>query len=93
MARYLPNNGDTLNPRTLLPRVRCEPKLVVGPPRSRFWLGKENLRGVQTFFLIQARRWLRPSTQSHVFLACCVSEGEFNSRPALSNDEWLATSR
>jgi hypothetical protein len=54
---------------------------------------QQNPRGVQTFFLLVAWRWLRPSTQSHVFLACCVSEGEFNSRLALSNDEWLATSR
>jgi hypothetical protein len=45
MARYLPNDADTLNPCTLPPRVRCEPKLVVGPPRWRFGLGKEILRG------------------------------------------------
>jgi hypothetical protein len=36
MARYFPSNADTLHPCTLPPRVRCEPKSVVGPPHCRF---------------------------------------------------------
>ena len=36
MARYLPNNADTLNPCTFPPRVRCEPQICCWSPSLTF---------------------------------------------------------
>ena len=53
MARDFPNNGDTSHP--LPPRGRFRPEVGWWSPSLTRRAREENLRGVQTFFLIVAR--------------------------------------